>query len=98
MSELTISFVVPAYNEEALIASCLYAILVETSRVGCRAEIIVVDNNSTDRTRQIAAGIPGVVIVDEPQRGLVHIQMSAGYAHSAIRPPRRPKAHPRTKE
>jgi glycosyltransferase involved in cell wall biosynthesis len=71
MSELTISFVVPAYNEEALIASCLYAILAETSRVGCRAEIIVVDNNSTDRTRQIAAAIPGVVIVDEPQRGLV---------------------------
>jgi glycosyltransferase involved in cell wall biosynthesis len=71
MSELTISFVVPAYNEEALIASCLYAILAETSRVGCRAEMIVVDNNSTDRTRQIAAAIPGVVIVDEPQRGLV---------------------------
>ncbi|HUC10436.1 MAG TPA: glycosyltransferase family 2 protein [Stellaceae bacterium] len=71
MSELTISFVVPAYNEEALIASCLYAILAETSRLGCRAEIIVVDNNSTDRTRQIAAAVPGVVVVDEPQRGLV---------------------------
>jgi glycosyltransferase involved in cell wall biosynthesis len=71
MSEFTISFVVPAYNEEALIASCLYAILAETSRVGCSAEIIVVDNNSTDRTRQIAAAIQGVVIVDEPQRGLV---------------------------
>jgi glycosyltransferase involved in cell wall biosynthesis len=71
MPELTISFVVPAYNEEALIASCLYAILAEISRLGCRAEIIVVDNNSSDRTRQIAASIPGVVIVDEPHRGLV---------------------------
>jgi glycosyltransferase involved in cell wall biosynthesis len=48
MSEVTISFVVPAYNEEALIASCLYAILAETSRIGCSAEIIVVDNNSTE--------------------------------------------------
>jgi glycosyltransferase involved in cell wall biosynthesis len=71
MSDVTISFVVPAYNEEALIASCLYAILAEISRIGCGAEIIVVDNNSTDGTRQIAAAIPGVVIVDEPQRGLV---------------------------
>ncbi|MBV8119434.1 MAG: glycosyltransferase family 2 protein [Alphaproteobacteria bacterium] len=68
---MTISFVVPAYNEEALIASCLHAILAETSRVACSAEIIVVDNNSTDRTRQIAAAIPGVMVVDEPQRGLV---------------------------
>jgi glycosyltransferase involved in cell wall biosynthesis len=71
MSDLTISYVVPAFNEEALIASCLYAILAETSRVGCSAEIIVVDNNSSDRTRKIAAGIAGVVIIDEPQRGLV---------------------------
>src|SRR6516225_495135 len=71
MSEMMISFVIPAYNEEALIASCLHAILAETSRVNCSAEIIVVDNNSTDRTREIAAAIPGVMVVDEPQRGLV---------------------------
>ncbi len=71
MSEMTISFVVPAYNEEALIASCLHAILAETSRVKCEAEIIVVDNNSTDCTRRIVSAISGVAIVDEPQRGLV---------------------------
>jgi glycosyltransferase involved in cell wall biosynthesis len=71
MSEVTVSFVVPAYNEEALIASCLHAILAETSRVRCGAEIIVVDNNSTDCTRPIVSAIPGVAIVDEPQRGLV---------------------------
>jgi glycosyltransferase involved in cell wall biosynthesis len=71
MSEMGVSFVVPAYNEEALIASCLHAILAETSRVNCGAEIIVVDNNCTDSTRQIVSAIPGVTIVDEPQRGLV---------------------------
>ena len=71
MTDLLISFVVPAYNEEALIASCLAAIQAEIARTGCRAEIIVVDNNSTDGTRRIASSIPGVVIVDEPQRGLV---------------------------
>lgn len=71
MPEVAISFVVPAYNEEALIASCLYAILAETARVGRKAEIIVVDNNSTDRTRQVVAGIREIKIVDEPKRGLV---------------------------
>jgi glycosyltransferase involved in cell wall biosynthesis len=43
----------------------------EIARAGCRAEIIVVDNNSTDGTRRIASLVPGVVVVDEPQRGLV---------------------------
>jgi glycosyltransferase involved in cell wall biosynthesis len=71
MSDLLISFVVPAFNEEALIASCLVAIQAEIARTGCQAEIIVVDNNSSDGTRRIASSIPGVVIVDEPQRGLV---------------------------
>src|SRR5262249_8085637 len=71
MSDLVISFVVPAFNEEALIASCLAAIRAEVARTGCEAEIIVVDNNSSDGTRRIASSIPGVVVVDEPQRGLV---------------------------
>jgi glycosyltransferase involved in cell wall biosynthesis len=62
---------VPAYNEEVLIAACLSAIQAEVARTQCRAEIIVVNNGSTDATPEIAASIPGVVVVDEPQRGLV---------------------------
>ena len=76
MPEVLISFVVPAYNEEALIASCLSSIRAEVARTGCQAEIIVVDNNSTDGTRRIASSIPGVVIVDEPQRGLVQARQA----------------------
>jgi glycosyltransferase involved in cell wall biosynthesis len=71
MSEVLISFVVPAYNEEALIASCLSAIAAEIARTRYPAEIVVVNNNSTDRTREIALSVPGVTVVDEPQRGLV---------------------------
>jgi glycosyltransferase involved in cell wall biosynthesis len=71
LSDVLVSFVVPAYNEETLIASCLSAILAEISRTRCRAEIIVVNNGSTDATRQIALSIQGVRVVDEPQRGLV---------------------------
>ena len=71
MSEALISFVVPAYNEEALIASCLDAIAAEIARTRHPAEIIVVNNNSTDRTREIAASIAGVTVIDEPRPGLV---------------------------
>jgi len=71
MSDVLVSFVVPAYNEEALIGSCLAAITAEVSRTRCRAEIIVVNNGSTDGTSRIASAIPGVEIIDEPQKGLV---------------------------
>jgi len=71
MSDVLVSFVVPAYNEEALLESCLAAIMGEISRTRCRAEIIVVDNGSTDATRQIALSSSNVKVVDEPQRGLV---------------------------
>src|SRR5215472_13852048 len=76
MSELLVSFVVPAYNEEALLKSCLTAITREISRTRCRAEIVVVDNGSTDATRQIASSIPNIRVVDEPQRGLVQARMA----------------------
>ena len=55
MSEVLVSFVVPAYNEEALIGSCLTAIIAEISRTRCRAEIIVVNNGSTDGTCTVAS-------------------------------------------
>jgi glycosyltransferase involved in cell wall biosynthesis len=71
MSDVLVSFVVPAYNEEALIGSCLAAITAEVSRTGCQAEIIVVNNGSSDGTRPIALAIAGVKVIDEPERGLV---------------------------
>jgi glycosyltransferase involved in cell wall biosynthesis len=67
----TISFVVPAYNEEKHLAKTLTAITSEIERTGCTAEIIVVNNASTDGTGQLAASFPDVVVVDEPVKGLV---------------------------
>jgi len=47
-----ISIVIPAYNEEENIAHCLDSIVaIKTDHV---LEVIVVDNNSTDRTAKIA--------------------------------------------
>jgi glycosyltransferase involved in cell wall biosynthesis len=54
--------IVPARNEEACIGDCLRS-LVEQS--GIEYEIIVVNDNSTDRTRQIAR-LHGVKVIDAP--------------------------------
>jgi cellulose synthase/poly-beta-1,6-N-acetylglucosamine synthase-like glycosyltransferase len=66
-----ISFVVPAYNEEKTLKRNLDAIIAEIKRAGCRAEVIVVNNASTDNTRAVADSFPGVIVVDEPVKGLV---------------------------
>jgi glycosyltransferase involved in cell wall biosynthesis len=72
---MKISFVVPAYNEQALLTRSLTAIRDEIARagqiLGQDAEIIVVNNASTDRTREVALSIEGVNVVDEPRKGLV---------------------------
>ncbi len=72
---MLISFVVPAYNEEALLPATLAAIRAEIEReglaIGEAAEIIVVDNASTDQTGAIARAIPDVRVVEEPRKGLV---------------------------
>jgi glycosyltransferase involved in cell wall biosynthesis len=47
-----ISVIVPARNEEANLATCLDSLV---SQTGVPFEIIVVDDHSSDRTRQIAA-------------------------------------------
>jgi glycosyltransferase involved in cell wall biosynthesis len=52
-----LSIVVPAFNEERLIAGCLDAIdaaLAANQATPFDSEIIVVDNNSTDRTAELA--------------------------------------------
>jgi len=46
----TVSIVIPAYNEESTIRSCVIAALTQTVLAH---EIIVVDNRSTDRTAEI---------------------------------------------
>lgn len=47
-----ISVVVPAYNEEKLLPQCLKAL--KNQRFSLPYEIVVVDNNSTDKTAEIA--------------------------------------------
>jgi glycosyltransferase involved in cell wall biosynthesis len=78
---MQLSFVVPAYNEEAYLPACLESILAQTRDLGDQVEIIVVNNASTDRTRAVAMGYPGVRVVDEQRKGLTFARQ-AGFAAS----------------
>ena len=77
-----LSFVIPAYNEEALIGACLDSVLAEIKRSGVDAEVVVVNNASVDRTGEIARGFAGVKVVDEPKKGLVNAR-HAGFENSS---------------
>lgn len=65
---LTISVIVCAYNEAGYLGPCL-----DSLRRQRRApdEILVINNASTDVTRDVAVAVPGVTVVDEPRKGLV---------------------------
>jgi len=78
---MRLSFVVPAYNEEHYLPDCLDAILKQTADLAEPAEIIVVNNASTDRTREVALSYPGVRVVDEMRKGLTFARQ-AGFAAS----------------
>lgn len=56
--KLKMSVVIPAYNEEQAIEACLQSLAAQTRPAD---EIIVVDNNSTDKTAEIAARYARVV-------------------------------------
>lgn len=64
---MKVSVVIPVYNEEKYIASCLESLMQQTQKPD---EIIVVDNNSTDKTVDIAKTFPGVRIVKEKKQGM----------------------------
>jgi len=56
-----ISIIIPARNEEASLASCLESLVGQTA---VSFEIIVVNDHSADRTREIANSFPNVKVID----------------------------------
>lgn len=78
---MKISFVIPAYNEENYLKDCLESIFRELDGKKVNYEIIVVNNASTDKTKQIAKSFKNVKVIDEPEKGLVHARKT-GYLAS----------------
>lgn len=65
----SLSIVIPVYNEEKLLERCLQSIADQSVKPD---QVIVVDNNSTDRSMEIAHTFPFVTILREPKQGIVH--------------------------
>ncbi|MFH1254930.1 MAG: glycosyltransferase family 2 protein [bacterium] len=78
---MKLSFVIPAYNEENLIGRCLGSVLEQTAGRFCDIEIIVVNNASSDKTKEIASSFSNVIVIDESRKGLVSARRT-GYLRS----------------
>ena len=63
-----ISVVIPCYNEEANIHTCISKAFKAFEILNIAGEIIVVDNNSSDKTAQVAAS-SGAKVVFCPEKG-----------------------------
>lgn len=73
---MNISVVIPAYNEQQYIAQCLSSLAAQTT---APYEVIVVDNNSTDKTAEIVSRqFPNVRLIQEPNQGMAYAR-NAGY-------------------
>lgn len=73
--KISLSIIIPAYNEENHLKHCLDAIAKQTDKPD---EVIVVDNNSTDKTAEIAKGYPFVRLIHESRQGIVYAR-DAGF-------------------
>lgn len=72
---LALSLIIPAYNEEQHLRTCLDSVAAQTVMPD---EVIVVDNNSVDKTREIALSYPFVRVVDAREQGIVFAR-NAGF-------------------
>lgn len=70
-NELAISVIIPVFNEELAIFDCINALRAQTFPI---FEIIVIDNNSTDKTTQIISSFKGVKLLHESRQGQTFAQ------------------------
>jgi glycosyltransferase involved in cell wall biosynthesis len=66
-SAMRLSVIVPARNEADVLRACLESLLSQSEEgfaVGQDWELLLVDDGSTDATRSIALGLPGVTVLD----------------------------------
>jgi dolichol-phosphate mannosyltransferase len=76
-----LSVIMPAYNEEAVIAATIGALCAALEAAAIAYELIVVDDASTDRTAEIVAGLA----VSHPAIRPIHNPGPNGYGHAIRR-------------
>jgi glycosyltransferase involved in cell wall biosynthesis len=79
MANERISVVIPVYNGERFLAEAIESALGQTVPP---AEVVVVDDGSTDESAKVVAGILGVTLISTPHQG-VSAARNAGAAHSS---------------
>ena len=70
---MKVSVIIPAYNEEKYLPKTLEHIRSALSRLTCPFEIIVVDNESEDRTRQVAESF-GAGVFTESEHNISRVR------------------------
>ena len=70
---MKISIVIPAYNEENYLPATLEKIGAALANAGCNSETIVVDNESTDKTQQIAENF-GAKVFTETEHNIAKVR------------------------
>jgi glycosyltransferase involved in cell wall biosynthesis len=66
---LTLSIVIPVFNEENYLKACLDSIVAQTVMP---QQVIVVDNNCSDKSMEIARSYKFVKIIEEKSQGIVY--------------------------
>lgn len=72
--ELALSVILPAFNEEALLGGCALALRKSLDSLGAAAEIIIVDDGSSDGTAavadRLAATQSGIAAIHQQNQGI----------------------------
>lgn len=76
-----LSVVIPAHNEQALIAQCIASVKQAGEAIDLPVEIVVCTNRCTDNTAQIAESM-GARVVDEPKANVARVRNTAIAASS----------------
>ena len=74
---MRLSVIIPAYNEEKYLPETLERIVSALAAAGCDSEIIVVDNDSEDQTRQVAESF-GAKVVSESEHNIGRVRNTGG--------------------
>ena len=82
---LVISVVIPAFNEELYLPKTLSKLQDAISMCRCSLELVVVDNQSTDRTAEVARSF-GATVVHEPVHNIARVRNAGSYRYHVITP------------
>lgn len=75
-----VSFVMPAYNEEAIVGQTIRRVLGAFSNAGIPLQLVVVDNGSRDRTGEIIRQLAA----EHPQITPVRVEQNVGYGSGIL--------------